>query len=161
MKIKYLTLVIWLKKTDYDANISDIKHEYITTADCNKFTKCIVDSRLSSRNLFDKCDIAGFINSAEGLMKQDIYNGIKRIWECRLDVSVLNNSKIWNNKTCRYECKELINKGRCDKRFIWNPSNCGCECDKSCDFGEYLDFENCKCRKKLIKDVVKIFLKMK
>ena len=62
----------------------------------------------------------------------------------------MNNNKIWNNKTCRYECKELINKGRCDKRFIWNPSNCGCECDKSCDFGEYLDFENCKCRKKLI-----------
>ena len=79
MKIKYLTLVIWLKKTDYDANISDIKHEYITTADYNKFTKCIVDSRLRSRNLFDKCDIAGFINSTEGLMKQDICNGIKHI----------------------------------------------------------------------------------
>ena len=21
----------------------------------------------------------------------------------------------------------------CDKGFIWNPSNCECECDKSCD----------------------------
>ena len=37
---------------------------------------------------------------------------------------------------CRCECKELIDKGRCDKGFIWNPSNYGCECDKSCDAGE-------------------------
>ena len=29
-------------------------------------------------------------------------------------------------------------------------SNCECECDKSCDFGEYLDYENCKCIKRLI-----------
>ena len=27
-------------------------------------------------------------------------------------------------------CKELIDKGTCDKGFIWNPSNCECECDK-------------------------------
>ena len=35
-----------------------------------------------------------------------------------------------------------------DKGFIWNPSNCQCECDKSCDIGEYLDYKNCRCRKK-------------
>ena len=45
---------------------------------------------------------------------------------------------------------ELISKGTCDTGFVWNPSNCDCECDKSCDFGEYLDYKNCKCRKKLI-----------
>ena len=28
-------------------------------------------------------------------------------------------------------------KRMCDKGFIWNPSNCECECDKSCDIGEY------------------------
>ena len=38
----------------------------------------------------------------------------------------------------------------CDKGFIWNLSNCECECDKSCDVAEYLDYENCKCRKKLV-----------
>ena len=38
----------------------------------------------------------------------------------------------------------------CDKGFIWNPSNCDCECDKSCDIGEYLDYKNCKCTKKII-----------
>ena len=25
-----------------------------------------------------------------------------------------------------------------------------CECDQVCDVGEYLDYENCKCRKKLV-----------
>ena len=38
------------------------------------------------------------------------------------------------------ECKELIDKGVCDKGFTWNPSNCECECDKSCDVGKYLDY---------------------
>ena len=42
----------------------------------------------------------------------------------------------------------------CDKGFIWNPSNCECECDKACDVGEYLDYENCKCRKKLVDKLV-------
>ena len=40
-----------------------------------------------------------------------------------------------------------IDKGVCDKRFIWNPSNYECEFDKSCDAGEYLDYESCKCNK--------------
>ena len=47
------------------------------------------------------------------------------------------------------ECKELIDKGVCDKWSIWNPSNCECKCDKSCDVGQYLDYSNCKWRKKL------------
>ena len=25
-----------------------------------------------------------------------------------------------------------------------------CECDKTCDIGKYLDYEKCKCRKKLV-----------
>ena len=37
-----------------------------------------------------------------------------------------------------------------DKEFTWNPSNCERECDKSCNVGEYLDYENCKCRKRLV-----------
>ena len=41
----------------------------------------------------------------------------------------------------------MIDKETCDKRFIWNPSNRECERDKSCDIGEYLNYENCKCRK--------------
>ena len=55
--------------------------------------------------------------------------------------------------------KELIDKGVCDKRSIWNPSNCECECDKSYDTGEYLDYENCKCRKKLVDKLVEEYTK--
>ena len=71
-------------------------------------------------------------------------------YECRLDASVYNNKQRWNGDRCRCrcECKELIDKGLCDKGYAWNPSNCECECDKSCDFVEYLDYENCKCREK-------------
>ena len=71
-------------------------------------------------------------------------------FECRLDAIVCNNKQHWNNGKCRCECKELIDKGVCDKGFIWNPGNCECECDKACDVGEYLDYENCKCIKKLV-----------
>ena len=52
------------------------------------------------------------------------------------------------------ECKELIDKGVCDKGYVWNPSNCECECNKSCNIGEYLDYSSCKCRKKLIDPLV-------
>ena len=73
---------------------------------------------------------------------------------CRLDAIVCNNKQRWNKDKCRCECKELIDKGVCDKGYIWNPSNCECECDKSCDIGEYLDYENCKCRKRLVDKLV-------
>ena len=69
--------------------------------------------------------------------------------KCRLDAIVCNNKQRWNKNKCRCECKELIDKGICDKGFIWNRSNCECECDKNCDFSEYLDYENCKWRKKI------------
>ena len=70
-------------------------------------------------------------------------------FKCRLDSSVWYNEQRRNENKCRCECKELIDKGVCDKGFIWNLSNCECECDKSCDVDEYLDYENCKYRKKI------------
>ena len=74
--------------------------------------------------------------------------------KCRLDASVCNNKQTWNEDKRRCECKELIDKGVCDKEFIWNPSNCECECHKSCNIGQYLDYENCNCRKKLVYKLV-------
>ena len=74
--------------------------------------------------------------------------------KCRLDTSICNNKQRWNDDKCRCECKQLIYKGVCDKRFIWNPSNCECECDKPCDPDEYLDYEHCKCRNKLVDKLV-------
>ena len=76
------------------------------------------------------------------------------ICKCRLDVSVCNNKQRWNEDKCRCECKELIDKGMCNKGFIWNPSNCECQCDKSGDIGEYLDYKNSRCRKKIIDKLI-------
>ena len=74
--------------------------------------------------------------------------------KCRLDASIFNNKQRWNDDKCWCECKELIDKGVCDRRYIWSPSNCECECDKSRDAGVYLDYKNCKCRKKLVDKLV-------
>ena len=68
--------------------------------------------------------------------------------ECRLNVI------IWNKNKSRYEFKELIDKWICNKGFIWNPSNCECKRDKKCDFSEYLDYENFKCRKQLVDELI-------
>ena len=42
----------------------------------------------------------------------------------------------------------------CDKGFIWDPSNCECECDKSCDIGGYLYYKNGKCRNSIVNKLV-------
>ena len=70
----------------------------------------------------------------------------------RLDASVYNNKQHWNDDKCQCKCKELIDKGVGDKGYAWYLSNC--ECDKSYDVGEYLDYENCKCRKRLVDKLV-------
>ena len=44
-----------------------------------------------------------------------------------------------------------------DKGFIWNLRNCECECDKSRDIGEYLDYKNCRCKKRIIDKLVEEF----
>ena len=38
--------------------------------------------------------------------------------KCRLDASVCNNKQRWNNDKCQCECKELNDKGICDKGYI-------------------------------------------
>ena len=65
-----------------------------------------------------------------------------------------NSKQRWNEEKFRCECKELVDKGACHKEFIWNSSNCEYEYDKSCNVGEYLDYKNCKCRKKLVDKLV-------
>ena len=73
---------------------------------------------------------------------------------CRLDEIICNSKQPWNEDKCRCECKELIDKGVCEKRFIFNRSNCECECDKSCGIAEYLDYSECKCKKKLVDKLI-------
>ena len=73
---------------------------------------------------------------------------------CRLNEIIYNNKQRWNKAKCRCECIELIDKGVCDKGHIFNPSNCECECDKSCNISQYLDYSDCKCKKKLIDPLI-------
>ena len=77
--------------------------------------------------------------------------------KCRLDAIVCNYKQRGNDDKYRCECKELIDKGVCDKGFIWNPSNCERECDKSYDIGEDLDYEYFKCRKNLVDKLAEEF----
>ena len=65
-------------------------------------------------------------------------------YKCILDTSACNDKQSWNEDKCRFECNELIGKGIWHEGFIWDSINCECECNKSCDIGNYLDYENCK-----------------
>ena len=72
----------------------------------------------------------------------------------RLNNIIYSNKQRWNKDKCRCERKELINKGVCGKGYIFNPSNCKCECDKSCNVGQYLDYSDCKCKRKLFDSLI-------
>ena len=37
---------------------------------------------------------------------------------------------------------------------MWNPSTCSCECDRYCETGQYLDYKNCICKKKIVDDLI-------
>ena len=37
---------------------------------------------------------------------------------------------------------------------MWKPSTCSCECDRYCETGQYLDYKNYVCRKKIIDDLI-------
>ena len=63
------------------------------------------------------------------------------------------NIKVFNPMSRTNETRHKKWHGKC-KYKVWNISNCKCECDKSCDFGEYLDYENCKCRKILVDKLI-------
>ena len=41
--------------------------------------------------------------------------------KCKLNNTACNSDQKWNNKACRYECK---NYRTCKKDYNWNPSTC-------------------------------------
>ena len=52
------------------------------------------------------------------------------------------------------DCNEdFADKMVCEKGYMWNPSTCACECDMWCKPGQYLDYENCVCKNKLIRKI--------
>ena len=65
---------------------------------------------------------------------------------------IINNFGIKINAVANV--KKLGNKSVCDRGFALNPSNCECECNKSCDFSEYIDYKNCNYRKRLVNELI-------
>ena len=113
------------------------------------FAKLCVPDTIKNVNV-KVFNLMSFINQTKQIEWHEICK-----CKCRLDTSVCNNKQRWNEGKCRCECRqELSHNERRDKGFIWNPSNCNCECDESCDIGEYLDYENCKCRRKIVGELV-------
>ena len=55
---------------------------------------------------------------------------------------------------CWCQCKEFDDWGSCTKGYMWNPSMCGCECNKASNIDEYLNTKNCSCKKYLIGKLV-------
>ena len=58
-------------------------------------------------------------------MKQDIQNGMNCVgaYVDQIKLFVIANNDGIKSK-CRCECKELIDRGTCDKGYFFNPSNC-------------------------------------
>ena len=74
---------------------------------------------------------------------------------CRLTSAICNDRQEWNKNKCKCQYKEyLVSKLACAKGYMWNPSTCACECETFCETGQYLDYENCVCRKKIIDDLI-------
>ena len=74
---------------------------------------------------------------------------------CRLTSAVCNERQERNKNKYVCQCKEdLVGKLVCDKGYTWNPSTCACECDKFCEVGQYLDYENCAWRKKIVGELI-------
>ena len=51
------------QKTDYDAEVLDVKSKYFTAANYNKFANEKLDLKIKQKGLVDKSDIARFINN--------------------------------------------------------------------------------------------------
>ena len=71
MRIKYLILLIWLKKTDYDSKVTEIENKlnnhnhdkYVTTTEFNTLAADIFNARLSRANLVAKTVFDNSISS--------------------------------------------------------------------------------------------------
>ena len=128
-----------------------------------KVNKCGGDCNTINDPMAKLCvpDIVKDINIKVFNMLYRINETRKIVWHetckciCRLTSAICNDKQEWNENKCSCECKEdLVSKLVCDKGYMWNPSTCTCECDKYCEVGQYLDYKNCVCRKKLIDDLI-------
>ena len=128
-----------------------------------KVNKCSGDYNTINDPMAKLCvpDVVKDLNVKVISMMARINETRKVVWHetckcvCRLTSAICNDKQDWNANKCVCECKEdLVSKLVCDKGYTWNPSTCMCECDKYCEAGQYLDYPECACRKKLIDDLI-------
>ena len=128
-----------------------------------KVNKCSGDCNTINDPMAKLClsDVVKDLNVKVFNMLARINETRKVVWHetckcvCRLTSAICNDKQDWNANKCVCECKEdLVSKLVCDKGYMWNPSTCACECDKYCEVGQYLDYRDCACRKKLIDDLI-------
>ena len=63
LKIRYPTYLI--KRTEYDAKLSEIEAKYSTTSNYNIFTNEILDIKVKGKGLIYKSDISSFIDNSD------------------------------------------------------------------------------------------------
>ena len=128
-----------------------------------KVNKCRGDCNTINDPMAKLCvpDVVKDLNVKAFNMLARINETRKVVWHetckcvCRLTSAICNDKQEWNENKCVCECKEdLVCKLVCDKGYMWNPSTCSCECDKYCEIGQYLDYKNCVCRRKMIDDLI-------
>ena len=102
-------------------------------------------------NLMAKLCVPGIVKR----VNMQVYNFLMRLNEarnvlwhesckcvCKLNSSICNNKQIWKSDTCTCDCNEdFAGMISCAK---------GCQCDKWCKPGLYLDHKNCVCKNKLV-----------
>ena len=79
LKIKYLILVIWLKKTDYSPKVTKTEnkfndHNHDKYIDTSEFTKLAVDvfnARIPQANLFTKTDFGAKLSNLDRKITQN------------------------------------------------------------------------------------------
>ena len=102
-KIKYLVLVIQLKKTDYNTKVTEIENKlsnhnhdkYITTTEFNKLTADVFNARIPQANLIIKTEFDSKLSNL--------------------------NRKITKNKTDHLLVQNELNK-ICFELFYWQES---------------------------------------
>ena len=124
------------------------------SGDCNTINDPV--AKLCVRDVVKDLNVKVF-----NMMVARINETRKVVWHetckcvCRLTRAICNDKQDWNANKCVCECKEdLVSKLVCDKGYMWNVSTCAYECDKLCEVGQYLDYRQCVCRKKLIDDLI-------
>ena len=63
--MRYPTLSYLVKKTNYDAKISDIESKYFSTSGFYKFTNNILDAKIKKLKFAFEFNISGFINNSD------------------------------------------------------------------------------------------------